>query len=97
MDSTIKKSFPVTGLACASCAIHVEGELKAHKGVVSASVNYANSSAFVEFEGSETDAADLKSAIQSIGYDLLIEAEGDSKQDEIKQSHYKKLIVSTIG
>jgi len=97
MSTIVKKSFPVTGLACASCAIHVEGELKAHKGVVNASVNYANSSAFVEFEGSETDAADLKSAIQSIGYDILIEAEGDSQQDEIKQSHYKKLIVSTIG
>ena len=97
MSSVVKKSFPVTGLGCASCAIHVEGELKAHKGVVSATVNYANSSAIVEFEKDTTNAEDLKSAIQSIGYDLLIEVESESQQEEIKKSHYKKLITSTIG
>ena len=91
MSAVIKKSFPVTGLNCASCAIHVEGELKAHKGVLSASVNYANSSAMVEFEPGNTSAEDLKSAVQSIGYDLLIEAEGENNQEEIRQSHYKKL------
>ena len=97
MSSVIKKSFPVTGLNCASCAIHVEGELKAHKGVLSASVNYANSSAMVEFEPGNTSVEDLKSAVQSIGYDLLIEAEGEDNQEEIRQSHYKKLLNNTIG
>lgn len=97
MSTVSKKSFPVTGLNCASCAIHVEGELKAHKGVLSASVNYANSSALVEFEPGNTSAEDLKSAIQSIGYDLLIEEDSDNNQEEIKQSHYKKLLNNTIG
>jgi P-type Cu2+ transporter len=58
MSAVVKKSFPVTGLGCASCAIHVEGELKSHKGVVTASVNYANSSAMVEFEPGSTNAQD---------------------------------------
>lgn len=97
MTSIIKKSFPVAGLGCASCAIHVEEELKSQKGVIHAVVNYANSSAMVEFEGSETSSADLKSAIQSIGYDLLIEIKAEEQQAEIKQSHYKKLLVDTIG
>ncbi len=97
MSTAVKKSFPVTGLGCASCAIHVEGELKAHKGVVSASVNYANSSAVVEFEPGNTTAEDLKSAIQSIGYDLLIEEDSETNQEEINQSHYKKLANNTIG
>ena len=97
MSSLVKKSFPVTGLGCASCAIHVEDELKAHKGVLSASVNYANSSAMVEFETGGTNAEDLKSAIQSIGYDLLIEEDSENNQEEIKQSHHKKLLKNTIG
>jgi Cu2+-exporting ATPase len=97
MSTVVKKSFPVTGLNCASCAIHVEGELKAHKGVLSASVNYANSSALVEFEPGNTSEEELKSAVQSIGYDLLIEAEGENNQEELKQSHYKKLVNNTIG
>jgi Cu2+-exporting ATPase len=97
MPASIKKSFPVTGLGCASCAIHVENELKAHKGVVNAVVNYANSSAQVEFEGGVTNPEDLKSAIQSIGYDLLIEIEGENRQEEIKKSHYRQLVINTAG
>jgi Cu2+-exporting ATPase len=97
MSASIKKSFPVTGLGCASCAIHVENELKAHKGVVNAVVNYANSSAQVEFEGSVTNPEDLKSAVQSIGYDLLIEIEGENRQEEIKKSHYRQLVINTAG
>lgn len=97
MSASVKKSFPVTGLGCASCAIHVENELKAHKGVVSAVVNYANASAQIEFEGNETNPEELKSAIQSIGYDLLIETGGENRQDEIKKSHYKQLVINTTG
>lgn len=97
MATTIKKSFPVTGLGCASCAIHVEGELKSHKGVTFAAVNYANSSATVEFTKGETDAADLKAAIQSIGYDLLIEEGNETLQEEVRKSHYKNLVYNTIG
>ena len=97
MSSFTKKSYPVTGLNCASCAIHVENELKAHKGVLSANVNYANSSALVEFEPGNTSEEELKSAVQSIGYDLLIEEDSDNNQEAIKQSHYKKLVNNTIG
>ena len=97
MEKTVKKNFPVTGLGCASCAIHVEGELKTHKGVISVAVNYANASAIVEYETSTTNAEDLKSSVQAIGYDLLIDAEGENQQEEIQQIHYKKLVKSTIG
>ncbi len=52
MEKTIKNSYPVTGLSCASCAVSVESMLKAQKGVKNASVNYANSTAIVEYEPS---------------------------------------------
>ncbi|MEI7424144.1 MAG: heavy metal translocating P-type ATPase [Prolixibacteraceae bacterium] len=97
MAVVIKKSFPVTGLGCASCAINVEGELKAHKGVVSAAVNYANATAMIEFEKGATSAEDLKSSIQAIGYDLLIEADSENLQEELKKSHYKSLVFRTVG
>jgi Cu2+-exporting ATPase len=97
MVPTVKMSFPVTGLSCASCALNVQRMLKSHKGVINASVNFANSSAIVEFEGKTTNAEDLKSAVQSIGYDLLIEKEDENQLEGIKQSHYRKLIINTIG
>ncbi|HAH24002.1 MAG TPA: heavy metal translocating P-type ATPase, partial [Prolixibacteraceae bacterium] len=97
METTVKKNFPVTGLSCASCAISVESMLKAQKGVVNASVNYANSSAQVEYAPETASPNDLKSAIQSIGYDLLIEDESHHHQEEMQQAHYLKLKRNTIG
>lgn len=96
MDTTVKKNFPVTGLSCASCAISVESMLKAQKGVLDAAVNYANSSAWVEYIPETVSLNDFKSAIQSIGYDLLIEDEGQHHQEELQQSHFSKLKSNTI-
>lgn len=96
METTVQKTFPVTGLSCASCAISVESMLKAQQGVVNATVNFANSSTWVEFQPDIVKTSDLKSAIQSIGYDLLIEDEAQSKQQEIQYSHYKELKNNTI-
>ena len=96
MDSTLKKSFPVTGLSCASCAMSVESMLKSQKGVLAASVNYANSTAFVEYTAGAASVSDFKSAIQSIGYDLLIEEESADHREEIQQSHLKELKKNTL-
>jgi len=96
MEKTVKKNFPVTGLSCASCAISVESMLKAQKGVLDAAVNYANSSAWVEYRPETGSLKDFKSAIQSIGYDLLIEDEGHQHQEEMQKSHFTKLKNNTI-
>src|SRR5690606_30723314 len=40
--STVKQSFPVLNLSCASCASSTETILRAQPGVLSAVVNYAN-------------------------------------------------------
>lgn len=91
MSATISKSFPVTGLSCASCALNVEKRLKSQAGVLTASVSFASSSALIEYIPSDTSAAVLKSAIQSIGYDLLIEESGNKEQEEKEGSEYRKL------
>ncbi len=96
MAESIIKTFPVTGLSCASCAISVESMLKTREGVIDASVNYANSSARVEYLPGTSDVAEFKSAIQAIGYDLLIEEEGVDHQEELQQSYYKKLKKNTL-
>ncbi len=97
MEKIIKNSYPVTGLSCASCAVSVESMLKAQKGVKNASVNYANSTAIVEYEPAVANPAEFKTAIQSIGYDILLnEKEGDSEKEEIDRSNYKKLKFRTM-
>jgi Cu2+-exporting ATPase len=96
METSVKKNFPVTGLTCASCAISVESMLKAQKGVINAAVNYANSSAWVEYLPGAASLVNFKSAIQSIGYDLLIEDEGHDHQEEMQILHYKELKSKTL-
>src|SRR6185312_5019414 len=46
---TVTKSFPVTGLSCASCAAAVERKLHEQKGVIKDSVNFANATAMIEY------------------------------------------------
>lgn len=96
MGTTVQMNFPVTGLSCASCAISVESMLKAQKGILNASVNYANATAWVEFIQNTVDITNLKAAIQSIGYDLLIEEGGQNHQEEIRNAHHKELKNNTI-
>lgn len=96
METSVKKNFPVTGLSCASCAISVESMLKAQDGVIDAAVNYANSTAWVEYLPGTASLNNFKSVIQSIGYDLLIEDEGHDHQEEMQVIHYKKLKNKTL-
>jgi Cu2+-exporting ATPase len=87
--TTIKKSFPVLQMSCASCAVSVESMLKSQPGVVDANVNYANTQASVEFIPGLVRAESLKKAVQSIGYDILIE-ESTSDDDTFGQIQQEK-------
>lgn len=91
--TVVKKTLPVTGMSCASCAASVESMMASQEGVINAGVNYANQTAFVEYEKDKVKLSDLQKVIQSIGYDLVIdEAEaGSGKQEEAQQHHYQSL------
>ncbi len=86
---TVKKNFPVLNMTCASCASSSQSMLENTAGVVNVSVNYANASAQVEYIPTITDAQKLKAAMQSIGYDLMID-ESEEAKDELEEVHRKK-------
>ena len=87
--TTIRKFFPVLGMTCASCAISAESIVKSSEGVINASVNYANAMLTVEYLPNMTSPAALQKAVQSIGYDLLIENE-TAQQETLEAIHEKK-------
>lgn len=99
MSNLIKKNFPVLDMSCASCAANVNRVLNKEKGVSSANVNFATATATVEYDSQITSPKILKQAIQSAGYDLLIENEDDAtkKAEEAQEKSYKKLKQKTIG
>lgn len=85
-------TLPVTGMSCASCAISVESILGAQNGVDKAEVNYASQSVKVAFHPDITEPVSLQKAVQSIGYDLIVDtANGKEKQQEVQQNRYKEL------
>jgi len=90
---TVKKRYPVLNMSCASCASSSQNILKMQPGVVDAKVNYANTEAVIEFIPSLTDAFKLKSALQSAGYDLMIDESEEAKDslEEIQRKNYKNL------
>jgi len=83
--ATVKNNFPVTGMSCAACAASVESMLNNQPGVVGATVNFAASSVWVEYQTSETNPSKFREALQSVGYDLLFDENEVNKQEEIKQ------------
>lgn len=87
--TTIKKTFPITGMTCTSCAISVESILSFEEGVIKSAVNYANATATIEYVPGIAKLENFKTAIQSIGYDIIIE-ESDNQKDEIEQQHQEQ-------
>ncbi len=88
----IHQSFPVLEMSCAACAVSVESMLKATKGVRDAGVNYANQSAWVDFDNSVVTPIGLQNAIRSIGYDLVIDTvDPQAIQEESQQKSYEDI------
>src|SRR5690606_36575560 len=96
--STIKDTFPVLGMTCASCAGSAGTVVKHESGVVDASVNFATGNLTVEYLPNMTDASKLQTPVESAGYDLMLGDE--SKQQETLETlharRYQALETRTI-
>jgi len=97
--TTVKKSYPVLNMTCASCASSSQDILKMQTGVISASVNYANGVANIEYVPTITDPQKLKTALQSVGYDLMIDESEQAKDslEEIHNQNFRALKKKTFG
>ncbi|WP_316842046.1 heavy metal translocating P-type ATPase [Pedobacter gandavensis] len=94
-------TLPVLGMTCASCASSVESLVVAQEGVEHAEVNYATQSVKVTYHQDKIQPADLQKALQSVGYDLILEQEGAKEQQEAAQKNNyeqlkKRMIASSI-
>jgi len=97
---SLKETIPITGMSCASCAVSIESTLQAQTGILKANVNFANASAQVEYDPELTRPAALKTAVQAIGYDLVIEEDSDSAVDmmeSIRQNELSSVKQRTTG
>ncbi|WP_372817064.1 heavy metal translocating P-type ATPase [Pedobacter sp.] len=94
-------SLPVLGMTCAACANSVESMIGAQQGVEKAEVNYATQTVKVSYHPEQVQPTAFQKAVQSIGYDLIMDTEsGKKKQEEVQQKNYsslkKRMIASGI-
>lgn len=95
---TVKATYPVLQMHCASCALSIESLLNTQTGVIRATVNTAAATAFIEYLPTLVTAEDLQKTVQSIGYDLLIEEKNQHPQglEELHEKTYKTLQQQTL-
>lgn len=74
---SITESFPILNMTCASCASSSQAFLRRQDGVISADVNYANTSGTIKYVPSKTSAEELKDKLNEIGFELVIPDEDD--------------------
>jgi len=85
-------SFPVLGMTCASCAVSVESMIGAQAGVKQAEVNYATQKVKVTYDADLIQPEGIQKAVQSVGYDLILDTDrGNEKQEQVQADNYKAL------
>ena len=87
---TLKKTYPLLNMSCASCAASSQSIIDHTFGVVSASVNFAGNSANIEFIPDLTDENKLKAALQFAGFDLIT-VENNDTLEELEKTKYRLL------
>ncbi|MGC9948349.1 MAG: heavy metal translocating P-type ATPase [Bryobacteraceae bacterium] len=77
--------LPVSGMSCAACARSIENQLAATAGVNRAHVNFATSTATVEFDPARAAVRNLVDAIEELGYGVPQPSTGDSPGEDIEE------------
>ena len=93
----LTKTFPVGKMSCAGCAANIQSILNRQPGVVHADVNFASGTARIQFSSNKPDALALKTAVQSAGYDLVIEPAKNERPTSPAKSDGHSLKHQTIG
>lgn len=90
--STINRSFPVTGMTCASCVAHVEKALRNTPGVQRADVNLATNMALVGYDPVTASDVQLRAAVRASGYDLIL-GEEERAASDLEEEQRRQLAV----
>lgn len=90
----MKQTIPVIGMACSACSANIEKKLNTLKGVNSASVSLPGRSALIDFNPQVISLEKMKTEINALGYDLVIDKE--TSVDEIEKREYVLLKRKTV-
>ncbi|HPJ89084.1 MAG TPA: heavy metal translocating P-type ATPase [Thermotogota bacterium] len=93
--NTIKKSFYIKGMTCATCAQHVKDAISKVEGVDVASVNLATETAFIISEVN-ISFDEIQKAVRNAGYEAVDRIVEKDTERDLKKSRIRLLIALLI-
>lgn len=63
-----KIQFDINGMHCASCAVHIQGDLKKKEGITDANINFALEQGTIAFDEKKISENDIIATIKKTGY-----------------------------
>ncbi|HEY2013093.1 MAG TPA: heavy metal translocating P-type ATPase [Bryobacteraceae bacterium] len=94
MNATTERvDLPVSGMTCAACARAIERKLGKTPGVERASVNFATSTATVEYQPDHAKVPDFIGAIEDLGYGV---PEKEAPPDADEPGYRNRLLVAVL-
>ncbi len=88
-----KKTFPIIGMHCASCAKLIEKRLAKTDGIKSAYVNYGSETAVVEIYPQKISESDISRIVEGMGYKAILSQnllKSKKTSEDIKEEEKKK-------
>src|ERR1051326_2132565 len=85
--------LPISGMTCAACARAIERKLGKTPGVERASVNFATSTATVEYDRARVKIGDFVGAIEDLGYGVPQTA---PQPDADEPVYRRRLIIAVV-
>ncbi|MBF0462525.1 MAG: copper-translocating P-type ATPase [Magnetococcales bacterium] len=87
-------TLTIRGLSCASCVRRAETALSQLAGIQSVAINLANASVQVHYIAESVTFAQMRQAVQALGFDLLsssTETSPEDRAEEERQREYREL------
>ena len=96
--ATEKVTFKIYGMSCSSCGNKVEKALRDIEGISEANVNFASEKATIDYIPEGVRISEIRNKISKLGYELVLEEELDSAEDEdeIRMQKSKKTMMKSI-
>ena len=103
ISNTVKKTFNIEGMTCASCAQTIEKATQKLRGVNLSSVNLATEKLVVEYDPGMVNLNDIIKAVMDSGYEAheevatadTVDQDKEKKQKEIK-SLWNRFLISAL-
>jgi Cu2+-exporting ATPase len=93
-NQIVHETYRVKGMTCAACATSLQSHLESKTGINQVSVNYADNSAFIEFDPNTIAFRKIQKAADEIGYQVVEYTDYDEETEYTKRLNNLRLKLS---